>query len=411
MAIDYNLILGGQAPDIVGAMSRGNALAGQVMQQDQARQTRDLYRTQGAGILQGDPNALNALAGIDPATAMDLRAGKQRMDIMSAQEQRAIQEFSARASAEQKAAAVQQIEDAVKMGTAIQDPQTWDQVMSREAPELVGQFAMRDALARKYMTMAEAITAGQGPASPQNPYEERKRAAADLGLAMTDPAYQAFVLTGDLPKGGGAATRTGTVPQGFEEIVAPDGSVSMRPIKGGPEDMSAKMQKAQEEVMAKSQIVLDKIGQAENLLSDAGPLSPVVGFGAGTMAGIGGTGAADMRATVDTIEANMAFDALKAMREASPTGGALGSITEKELALLGATLASLRTDQSPKQFAENLAQLRTIYEGIIKKAQAYPNADQYGLGAAQGGATGGVPAGVDPELWDEMTPEERALFQ
>lgn len=405
MAIDYNLILGGQAPDIVGSMSRGNALAGQVMQQDQARKIRDLYQTQGAGISTGDPNALNALAAIDPAASMDLRAQRQRMDIMSAEEQRAIQEFAARASAEERAQAAAQIEGAVKMGLGIQDPQTWDMTMAREAPELVGQFDMREAIARKYMSMADALKVGQ-VGNAENPYEERKRAAADLGLSMADPAYQSFVLTGKLPETTGAANRTGTVPQGYEEIVdEATGQVTMRPIAGGPKDMSLKAKKAQEQVLAKSQIVLDKLTRAEQLLEDAGMFSPVVGFGAGAMANIGGSSAADMKATVDTIEANMAFDALAEMRAASPTGGALGSITERELALLGSTLASLRTDQSPEQFAQNLTQLRQIYEGIIEKAKAYPNAEQYGIGA------GGIPAGVAPELWNEMTPEERALFQ
>ena len=212
MAIDYNLILGGQAPDIVGSMARGNALAGQVMQQDQARQTRDLYKTQGAGISMGDPNALNALAQLDPAASMDLRATKQRMDIMTAEEQRAIQDFAAKATAQQKAEAVQKIEDAVKMGTAIQDPQTWDQVMSREAPELVGQFAMRDALARKYMTMAEAIKAAQGP-SPTDRYKVVGGTLMDLSA-------------------GGGPKPIYNAPQPTETIFGPDGQPILQ--RGGP---------------------------------------------------------------------------------------------------------------------------------------------------------------------------------
>jgi hypothetical protein len=47
------------------------------------------------------------------------------------------------------------------------------------------------------------------------------------------------------------------------------------------------------------------------------------------------------------------------MREASPTGGALGSISESELGLLKATLGSLRQSQSQEQFQANCGGLRS----------------------------------------------------
>jgi hypothetical protein len=42
------------------------------------------------------------------------------------------------------------------------------------------------------------------------------------------------------------------------------------------------------------------------------------------------------------------------MRNNSPTGGALGSVTERELALLQATWGSLQQSQSKEQFEANL---------------------------------------------------------
>lgn len=65
-------------------------------------------------------------------------------------------------------------------------------------------------------------------------------------------------------------------------------------------------------------------------------------------------GQEDLQRTADTIEANLSFNALQQMRDASKTGGALGSIAVRELELLGSTIASLKTSQSPEQFRRNL---------------------------------------------------------
>jgi hypothetical protein len=97
------------------------------------------------------------------------------------------------------------------------------------------------------------------------------------------------------------------------------------------------------------------------------------------LAAIGGTPAADLAATLDTIEANLSFQALNEMRANSPTGGALGSITERELQLLGSTVASLRQSQSPQQLRQNLQTIeRTLTEIEGRSRQAAQNAPQMG---------------------------------
>jgi hypothetical protein len=59
------------------------------------------------------------------------------------------------------------------------------------------------------------------------------------------------------------------------------------------------------------------------------------------------------------------------------------------LALLSSTLSSLNQKQSPEQFKRNVAQLREIYTTIKEKADAYPNAEQFGFGGSKaGGSTG-----------------------
>lgn len=192
MALDPSIILSGMNVDVLGAMSRGNALAAQVQQSNDQNALRSLYRTQGADILAGKPQALNALAGIDPQTAlgirssqMDMQASQQRMDMLTREEQRSIEAYKAQASAQEAAAAAAQIEEAVKMGLAIPDAATWDQVMATQAPELVGQFANRQAFAMKYMSMAEALKAATPetykPQSPQGKF------AADMAAGVLPP--------------------------------------------------------------------------------------------------------------------------------------------------------------------------------------------------------------------------------
>jgi GH24 family phage-related lysozyme (muramidase) len=167
------------------------------------------------------------------------------------------------------------------------------------------------------------------------------------------------------------------------------------PVPGSPaaieaEAAAAKAATATDKGIKTADIVLGKLDELDALVADSSIINPATGFGAETAAGIGGTRAADTKATIDTIAANMAFDALSEMRAASPTGGALGSITENELTLLSSTLSSLTQKQSPEQFKRNVQQLREIYSTIRQKADAYPNAAQFGFG---GDASGSAPPG------------------
>jgi len=77
--------------------------------------------------------------------------------------------------------------------------------------------------------------------------------------------------------------------------------------------------------------------------------------------GIEASPAGILDAQFDVIKANLGFWELQAMRDASKTGGALGSITERELALLQSTIARVSTGLPA---AENLAALEQIKKSI-----------------------------------------------
>lgn len=198
MALDPSIILRGQPLDVVGAMRQGNAAAMETNALRQQNQLANVYQTQGAGLLAGDQGALNALAGVDPAAAFNMRGAQQdfqmnarKMEILNAEEKRAIADAAAQMDAAQKEAAIAQIEDAVKMGLAIQSPEQWDAMMAQNAPDLVGQFGNRQALAQKYMTMAEALKASQGPSTADNQTERDIALLGEVGI----PRDQAIRIT------------------------------------------------------------------------------------------------------------------------------------------------------------------------------------------------------------------------
>jgi hypothetical protein len=75
-----------------------------------------------------------------------------------------------------------------------------------------------------------------------------------------------------------------------------------------------------------------------------------------------GSAAYDLRTTLGTIRANLGFDRLQAMRDASPTGGALGQVAVQELEALQSALASLDQAQSPEALKRSLRAVITHYD-------------------------------------------------
>lgn len=97
------------------------------------------------------------------------------------------------------------------------------------------------------------------------------------------------------------------------------------------------------------------------------------GFVGAALSGIRGTNAYDLEKTLETIKANIGFDKLQMMRDASPTGGALGQVAIQELVALQASIASLDQGQRKEQLVENLGRVRKHYDAwkeAVKAASA-----------------------------------------
>lgn len=164
------------------------------------------------------------------------------------------------------------------------------------------------------------------------------------------------------------------VPPGYQLMPGPNGSFSMQPVPGGPaaieqEQLAAKAEAAKAQGLQTAQIVTQDIDRALQAAQNQQAWAPVTGLGGSIMSMIPGSAANDLSGLIDTIESNVAFDKLQAMRNASPTGGALGAVTERELSLLSSTLGSLRQSQSQKQFVQNLQRLKQQFSDIVNGPQ------------------------------------------
>lgn len=84
----------------------------------------------------------------------------------------------------------------------------------------------------------------------------------------------------------------------------------------------------------------------------------------------------DIAANLETIDANTAFSELQKMRDNSPTGGALGQVTEKELDLLRSSVANLDPNQGHAQFLSNLGAAKKSYLDMLRRLDPAA-ADEY----------------------------------
>ena len=112
-------------------------------------------------------------------------------------------------------------------------------------------------------------------------------------------------------------------------------------------------------------VVIEDIGRVRDAVMKQSVLGPVTGL-MGSAAGlVPGSDAFDARKLTETIRANIGFDRLQQMREASPTGGALGAVSQRELSDLQAVLGNLELSQSKEQILRNLDRLEAKYQEIV----------------------------------------------
>jgi len=168
---------------------------------------------------------------------------------------------------------------------------------------------------------------------------------------------------------GGGSAKTAPAPKapaGFRWKQGAEGE-ELEPIPGGPKDTAPKDAKRLEGALSRADLVVEKVRDAKQKVgfSTTGLTGTVLGK-------IPGTDAYNLDRLIDTVKANIGFQELQAMREASPTGGALGQVAVQELNMLQSVLSSLDKGQSQEQLVKALDAVEkhfTNWKAAVTQAQ------------------------------------------
>ena len=246
----------------------------------------------------------------------------------------------------------------VTPGSFIIDPRTGN---------VIGQMPQMPGEAERFLSQFIALETQRG-----TPPEELMRKISDI-LAQRLRGSSVNV----------DARQMGNIPPAWRANYDDQGRiVSIEPIPGGPAERDLREAEERRQLQAEirqlqHKIVTEDIDAALEIIKNS--ILPAAGAGAGTLAQIGGTPARDVQALLDTIKANIGFNELNRMRQASPTGGALGNVTERELAFLQSVQGSLDQGQTPQQLMRNLNRVKNNLDTILNIMGR----------VLQGGASGG----------------------
>jgi hypothetical protein len=194
------------------------------------------------------------------------------------------------------------------------------------------------------------------------------------------------VNTGDM--GAGGRPIVDKPPKGYQRIYDEEaGTYRDMPIPGSQDERDAAglNLKATQRLAAEGEQFGTMIGNIDSAIEMVDGTS--AGFGAMT-SGIPTSPARNLRAKLETVQALIGFDKLNEMRQTSPTGGALGNVTERELQFLQSVRGSLDTGQSPEQLKQTLSEIKDslsrlqevreiafrMENGMLEPGQAKPRA-------------------------------------
>lgn len=286
-----------------------------------------------------------------------------------------------------------------RVGVPERDWSFMDTIMQRREDRKAGEAAVQSAqgltpeqieqvtpLLKNRQTMPEGlrmIREWRKPADLPNSVQEYQ-------YGLKDPAFAQHQL--NLKRAGGTNVNVGgdntpglgklssdygyvLDPETRQPIIDPDTNLPRAaPIPGSPawkdqQKTEAAAGSKEEQQKTWNTIVNQDIGRAIDVINKS--TLPTTGFWGDMLSSVGGTGARDLRGLIDTIKANAGFDRLQAMRDSSPTGGALGQVSERELAFLQSTIGSLEQSQGKKQITFNLKRVQKIYQNMLEGRRAY----------------------------------------
>lgn len=198
---------------------------------------------------------------------------------------------------------------------------------------------------------AQQAQQGRMDLAAQNQAAMNERAAADRASREAVAAEQ---RAGRLV----AQRAADKPPSGYAWGPADEGGQpTLQAVKGGPADQKqVGALNADIQALSGATSSFDRLSSAANQVLTHPGLPGITGL-RGVIPNVPGSAAADAQSLLGTLKSQVAFGVLQDMRNHSKTGGALGAVSEKELAMLQSNLAALDKAQSLEQFQRGLKQI------------------------------------------------------
>ena len=251
------------------------------------------------------------------------------------------------------------------------DPDTFEEFMDLYNALRMGGFYE---FAEQALKAANDIRASMPTSTKPKTYAdiEGYKLAVEQGYKGDFVQYQL-----DLKKAGADKTTMMPTPaKGFQYQQDENGNWIATIIPGGSADLEiqaadAKALLAKVNTQKAGNVVLKNVGLVRNAIKNPqtffGMEVGSTGWGS-LLKDIPATQAKGVAGMIATIKGNVGFDKLQAMREASPTGGALGQVSELELKLLMSTIGSLDQAQSDADLLRVLNEIEYWYNHIVHGA-------------------------------------------
>lgn len=314
----------------------------------QASQMRELATQFDTSTAEGMMQYARALQRVNPALAQQamtearklaltesqMMTERARQGQISAQEQRATAEAEARRAQTDKAARFEEALNAL--------PPT---ATDAEVEATIRKFG-------KPEDVLKAVSRRQEAAAKQQAAMElaREKAALEAAQKERDADFKRQLAAAS------AANRSALT--GVQQQIAQQ---RLEDLKEKAAERTDKKEAAKQAALSHAGKVLGDVSEAANLVS-----APTTGLIGKATSFVPGTDAFNLNQRLLTIKANLGFDRLQQMRDASPTGGALGQVAVQELNALQSTIGSLEIGQDKKELAKNLSKIEHHYTNWVR---------------------------------------------
>jgi hypothetical protein len=267
-------------------------------------------------------------------TESRLETERARQGQISAQEQRAIAEAESKKAQTDKAARFEEAINAL--------PPT---ATDAEVEATIRKFGKPDDVLKAVARRQEAEAKRQAALELS-----REKASLEAAQKERDAAFRRELAAAT------AANRSALT--GVQQQIAQQ---RLEDLKEKAAERKDKKEDSKQAALSHANKVLGDVAETNTLVKPAttGILGKPTSF-------IPGTDAYNLNQRLLTIKANLGFDRLQQMRDASPTGGALGQVAVQELQALQATVGSLDIGQDDKELAKNLRKIEHHYSNWIR---------------------------------------------